>query len=364
MNSSWIELRKELKSPVYSFHDIFFSHTTEKDIASYIGSEMADVVIEILSQDTPITEDVKNFIRDKANELNVPNERVDKFIKHYLSMHPAFRRLLIEVCKDGVITEDEQRILIEKAKQYGTSRERIIDEIGGIVSDVQKIRKSFREKSFYEIVIALFLMKFVNPNSDYYKHSKNRICGMVHATAQTIGNQEITSLSKHIVYSINRKTGQVVIQDDSLSIEKIVAKLKLGLMSHARVTADYCRNLTIAYSKDQLLELLKELDSRDARAEPDNNGHFVIGSESYIFDYRQDKNLPLFSFDSLGDRTIIKVNKSHYFYSEDLRFKLNLISIVANLKKNYAHEDLLRDVQQLFDPPAMLRIRYPEKDRK
>ena len=87
---------------------------------------------------------------------------------------------------------------------------------------------------------------------------------------------------------------------------------------------------------------------------------FGFGGETYELSYCDDKNLPLFSYDSIGNKTLIKVNRNHYFYSNDLKFRLSIISIVANLRRNYASEDLIDDVQRVFDPPALLRVNYPQ----
>lgn len=362
LNKKWIELKQSLKSPLYTFQNIYFKFIHDKQIVDHFGEELAEIVEEILRNDF-ITTNERKYLIEKAEELNVDNKKMNDLLDKYLDYNLAIKKTLYEICKDGMITEVEKKYLLEKTKEYGISKKRIISETEVIVDKIKRIHALFQNEDVYNTVLLLFLIRFLKP-IDYEVNISvlNKMNTWVDGSTEKIHFKKHKNIKKHIILLINKISKIEIFNSeltDKISIDDILHNLGLISISHDKIIDNYCQNIYGTLPLADLKSYLDNIVEKEKRIINRDN-YFKVGSEEYEINLIDNSNYPLFSFDTIGNRTIISLNKAHYFYENNFQFKIEILSIVINLKKNYASEDLIDDIQHVFNPPALIKINYPK----
>lgn len=358
INANWIDLKKALKSPVYFFQDIYFNYIHLKLIVDIFGEVIAGIIEEILRDDI-ITKNEREYIIEKAEQYGIDSDKMTGLLEKYFEFNPAIKRILYEICKDGIMTNAEKDYLIEKANQYNISKEKIINEIDSIINTINKIHELIKNENNYNAIIIIFLLKFIEPTNDETINSiLEKFHLMINGTGEKIGPNYNNRIMDYIISSFNEVLKFKIFRKDITSLDNIINNLGLVKIDHQIIVEKYCVNTCEVFSTDKLIIALRDFEKKGPDVVMDEN-RFNIGREVYEFNYIKTENHPLFSFDIIGQRTIITVNQKHYFYNGNRYFKLGILSAVINLKKNYASEDLVDEIQFILNPPAQIRINFP-----
>lgn len=364
LNNSWLVLKKAIVSPVYGLQDMYFDFILKKAVSEEVGEEFAGFLEEIL-RDEVVTKHEKKFIFEKAAEFGLKPKKIENILQEYTPINLAFRKIIYEVCKDGVITEAEQNYLIEKARQYNIPKQKVLFEINQIEHLCSQIHSLFKHESFYNIILFLYLIRFFNHQSNSIVSFLQNIYFLV--KGDKIEEKKILlilkSLKANVVTYINCENDNIEIVNENDNIDKILLTLGLNKLSHNDVIEEYCTKKHSPVTIDNILSSLDKTYDHEA-VDPNSENHFKLGTDEYELVYVNQKNHPLFSFDTIGNKTIVRINQGHYFFRDKLHFKLAIISMVANLRKNYAKEDLIEDIQYLLNPPAIIRIKFPKEIKK
>ena len=141
-------------------------------------------------------------------------------------------------------------------------------------------------------------------------------------------------------------------------IDTLVSYLGLNIISHSALKNEQIKSKAICDMKKIFSSIIPE-DNIGEKHEIHNSETLIVGQDTYEFKYFNNPFYSLFDYNVVGVLTIIEVNKSHYFYKEDLDFKLLLISMISNLKRNYANRELINEILYLLNPPSKIKINFP-----
>ena len=359
ISSNWIELYQSLNSPLYAFQDIYFQYIHSKIFVDLFGEDVYEMIEEILRDDF-ITKNEKEYLLEKAEEFGISNSKLSSILDEYFHFNPAIKKLLYEICKDGVITEAEKQYVIEKANQYQITKDRIIEEIELIVKTICKINELFKNPEFYELVLLIFIVKFIDPLN---KDIVNKILGNINSLI--LGKEQAIQLNKNdilnnVIILFNSYSKIRILNKKSSTLNSIIDNLGLNIIQHYKIVNKYCEKVHVNYSAESMIEVINTYSGISPNF-IENNDYFQFGGENYQLNYVEDTNAPLFCFDTIGNQTIISINRSHYFYQDIVQLKIGILSMVINLKKNYASEELIEEVQHILNPPARIRLKFPKE---
>ncbi len=363
LKEGWVRLKLGIDKPIYFFQDLYFQYLNSKIIYDTFNLEFASIIEEIL-RDEIVTEQEKLYIKEKAEDFQINQKIIDNFLEQYYNINPAFKKIVYEVCKDGVITEVEQGYLVEKSKQYLIPKDRIIDEINRALNLIKMIHHSFNNEDFYNTVNVLFLLQFISQNdlSDYYLLLETIHDAIQKSELRTLGsiqNQFLNIILSEINYSCIAEN----IIGTNTTVENVLTLLGLKYVSFDDIHERLLKYKVKEFDFDELNERLKQIEQVKEVHKPVDN-KFTIGNDHYEIEFIRGKEYPLFSYDTIGNRIIITINRDHFFFRNELKFMLSIISIVSNLRRHYDNEDLIDDIKQLFNPPALLRIKFSDLEKE
>lgn len=363
LRKKWLILKNSLEAPVFTYQGIYFEYTVNKLMEEIFGKDLFDSIEEVL-RDGVITTVEQEYILEKASEHNINGEAAYSLLNEYALQNPAFSRIIYEVCKDGIITNVEKQYLSEKATQYNLRESYVLETIERTVQTIKRIHHSFENPDFYQSVLVLFLLKFLG-NFD------NDIEELMLARTYQYIQDESKLPTEDIVNGALQCARLALIQQSGLgglvevglnNIDQIFCALGVSRLDHESVLQPIKHRYKDLISKDSIGKLFeRELDSSPVNI--DFKNPVKISGDWYEFERINDQNKPLFYFDIVGDKTIITINESHYFYKDTGYLKLLIITIIDNLKKNYANEDLVDEILYLLNPPAHIRLNYQRKQQ-
>ena len=149
------------------------------------------------------------------------------------------------------------------------------------------------------------------------------------------------------------------------NVKNIISNLGIKMIPFNSIKTEHCNINHEEFSRDSIYNLFQNVNVDSAYhvetniiSESNITSGISLGDMHYQFEYINDDNKPLFSHSTIGTDIIITLNKAHYFFSDDKKFMLQIITLVHNINRDYANQDLYEDVQYIFNPPATIRINY------
>ena len=335
IQDGWIALKNTVENPVYSFQDIYFDYINKEKVIGLFGEELSTAVEEILRDDF-ITENEREYLLEKAEENNIDSEIMNKLLSTYFDSNPALRKLLYQICKDGVVTDAEKNYLLEKAAQYKISNRKIISEIESITSTIKKIRKLFQNNIFYGSVILLMLSKFIDPmNKSLHKTIMSRLHNWIESSKPEILFKEFKMIRVRLTTRLNEFSKFNLLDVENASLNELLKILGVNTADHSEVVSKLKKEPIELYSVKEMTKFF-EAPKHNKQQISIGNSKYKFGGTEFEFNFVDGPNYPLFGYDTIGESVIITINKAHYFYDETETFRLWVISLVINLKKNYA----------------------------
>lgn len=355
----WVTLQSSITNPIYAFQELYFEYSFKKKIVDIFGKDLAQSVEEI-HRDGIITEVEKDYVVEKAAEMNISLSDINTRLLRYESESAPLESIVYEICKDGIVTDVEEKYLCEKAVQYGIRASALLPVIENVLSVIKKIQKSFENPNFYNCVQLLFLNNFFE-KIGFESELINKLYCHVNGEANNLLSQhETTNFLKQVLIFVKRSFRGVDNHlSENLTAEKLFSMLGVTVPDISSIFVNNVNEVSDIVLETRLEQLFEQNVDRFHPIQTDDLGStFTFGGEKFEFMTASDKNSPLFCFDVIGDKTIITVNKEHYFYKDTMYFKLLIITFVNNLKRNYADEHLVEEIQHLLNPPANIRINY------
>lgn len=362
LNLDWQELKECLLIPIYKFQEILFHFDYQKRMAKDVGVKFAQILEEVM-RDGVLTKIELEYLTEKGIELGIESEKINSFLENGGAINLGFRKIIYEVCKDGVITDNEKEYIREKAQDYELKKELVEKELKEISNYLHCLHILFEKDLFYESIIYFFMHRFLikdNNSENFFltdvsemlttnKYHKNFL-----ASQKALFKKEITSF-------LNSYTSSEEFND--CPIHTLASYLGLNIISYSEIKNEQIKSKAICDMKKIFSSIIPE-DNIKEKHEIQNSETLIVGQDTYEFKYFNNPFYSLFDYNVVGALTIIEVNKSHYFYKEDLDFKLLLISMISNLKRNYANKELINEILYLLNPPSKIKIYFPRNKFK
>ena len=100
----------------------FFNLLLENYTNFETSKDELNEIIKLIVRDNVITEIEETFLIEKANELNLDNDLINKANEYLNSNNPFLDNILKVIFKDELIKENELDFLFEKSEEYGFSK--------------------------------------------------------------------------------------------------------------------------------------------------------------------------------------------------------------------------------------------------
>jgi len=100
----------------------FFNLLLENYANFETSKDELNEIIKLIVRDNVITEIEEKFLIEKANELNLDNDLINKANEYLNSNNPFLDNILKVIFKDELIKENEIDFLFEKSEEYGFSK--------------------------------------------------------------------------------------------------------------------------------------------------------------------------------------------------------------------------------------------------
>jgi len=357
----WICLQQALNDPINSFQGQFFEFYIHQQTKNIFGQQLASVIREVL-RDGVITDVERDYICERAEELGHHIATVQNQLAEYESQNLAMFETIYDICKDGVITETEKKYLCQKAEEYKVKSSTLMLMVKKTLDLINGTQEAFKEDGFYESVLFLFLSQFfrkagVEVPSNWFEKLYEYSCGK---KTQLFDKEEKDDFIYKVKNFLENRFFGTSTFDDVKSIFDIFVLMGINPQDKSemiRKVKSINKNLIVDAKLESSLNRNVLMNDGLNSGEKEQSV-FIIGGEIYEFITVTDKNRPLFGFDVIGNKTIITINRDHYFHKDTRYFRLLIVTFVNNLKKNYASEDLVEEIQHLLNPPASVRINY------
>ena len=109
-----------------NYNDVFSSDFFNLMLENYSNFESSkgelNEIIKLIVRDNVITEIEEEFLVEKANELNLDKNLINKANEYLNSNNPFLDNILKVIFKDELIKENELDFLFEKSDEYGFSK--------------------------------------------------------------------------------------------------------------------------------------------------------------------------------------------------------------------------------------------------
>jgi len=372
VREAWQILRNRVSDPFSSYMEIYFDYIMKKDIVADFGSQLADIIEEVL-RDHRITDMEKKYILEKAKEYGMDEEEIEGLLDKYSSnkFETAFSKLIFEICKDGKITETEKYYLLEKATNCNVNIDRTRYIFINTIKIINKIKKAFENVEFYNWVLTLYLVQFIDANDVYiYQKIIKSLNSFVYEGIFKRSERQVIDVTRYCINKINRIIGFCVIDEEDNDFECVLNYLGIKIQNHqdfSKKLVKFDINILIDDVNGLLLNLKEHLDKCSFKDHLDsylslNNDVFKIGQRIYQVSLMESQSESLFNYRIRGLEVTVFVNRHHYFFNDSPYFKKLIVSIVHNLICNHSYENLVDEVKMLIRPPAGILINYPKDE--
>jgi hypothetical protein len=109
-----------------NYNDVLSSNFFNLMLENYTNFESSkdelNEIIKLIVRDNVITKIEEKFLVEKANELNLDNNLINKASEYLNSNNPFLDNILKVIFKDELIKENELDFLFEKSQEYGFSK--------------------------------------------------------------------------------------------------------------------------------------------------------------------------------------------------------------------------------------------------
>lgn len=109
-----------------NYNDVFSNDFFNLFLENYTNFESSkdelNEIIKLIVRDNVITEIEEKFLIEKANELNLDNNLINKANEYLNSNNPFLDNILKVIFKDELIKTNELDFLFEKSEEYGFSK--------------------------------------------------------------------------------------------------------------------------------------------------------------------------------------------------------------------------------------------------
>lgn len=118
--------QKNVDLSLINYNDVisneFFNLLLENYTNFETSKDELNEIIKLIVRDNVITEIEEKFLIEKANELNLDNDLINKANEYLNSNNPFLDNILKVIFKDELIKENELDFLFEKSQEYGFSK--------------------------------------------------------------------------------------------------------------------------------------------------------------------------------------------------------------------------------------------------
>lgn len=157
------ELKNLMVNPFKNYFTL--SNINMEQISFKEDNPEFDKIIREVCRDNIITENEKKYITEKASEYFIDSEKLSRYLNNPFFGYESFKIFIDQVCEDGLITEVEREYINEKAKQYNVSDDKLEEMINiGLVRS-SLLKRLIKSNEFYEISLVYLISHSFEINS-------------------------------------------------------------------------------------------------------------------------------------------------------------------------------------------------------
>jgi hypothetical protein len=360
VRNNWIELKKTLANPVSTLQAEYFYFVHDQEITKNFGARLGNIIIEII-RDTIITKNEKDYIIEKALEYGIENKLVTDYLNSKHFINPAFRKIIYRICEDGILTSNEKKYLIEKASEYNICKETAYKEITLILTIISNIHSIFKNEISYNYICLIYLYKFLFPDDlSVLNNLYSIIYNKTDYNANLVNHNKYLTLKNKIIDILEIKSGFGVFnKTKSITTQNIISTFGIKLTPINTIIDDYLNIQHEEFSKKSIYTIFEKANLDQLHEiEFDINSGISLGNTHYSFQFIAEDNMPLFSHTAKGNTVVVILNTSHYFFTNDVKLKLQIITIISNIIKYSIADEIVEELQALFNPPTKIKLNF------
>jgi len=103
----------------------FKNHVCEEFTILNLKNEKISYLINLVTRDNVLTEIEKDFLRQKTEELSLPDDLIEKANEYILSKNPYLDNIYSLILSDGLIKKEEILFLLEKTIENGYDEQHV-----------------------------------------------------------------------------------------------------------------------------------------------------------------------------------------------------------------------------------------------
>ena len=170
------KLKGYIKNPIKEF--FMLTDRNVENISFASENPKFHKILKEIGRDNVITENERSYIFEKAEEHFIDKSKLTLYLDNPFIGFESFKIFINQICEDGIVTEVERDYIDEKAKQYNVPAEKIDEMISvGLIRAAGIERLSNKEEFYDVILIYLFAHSFniKSVGNIFFKalHSKN-----------------------------------------------------------------------------------------------------------------------------------------------------------------------------------------------
>jgi hypothetical protein len=153
------KLNNYLKNPIKEFFMLIDRNVENISFAS--ENPKFHKILKEIGRDNIITENERNYIFEKAEEHFIDKSKLTIYLDNPFIGFESFKIFIDQICEDGIISSVERTYIDEKAQQYNVSTEKVEEMISVGLMRAAKIEKLSNKKEFYDVILVyLFAHSF------------------------------------------------------------------------------------------------------------------------------------------------------------------------------------------------------------
>jgi len=289
------KLKGYIKNPIKEF--FMLTDRNVENISFASENPKFHKILKEIGRDNVITENERSYIFEKAEEHFIDKSKLTLYLDNPFIGFESFKIFINQICEDGIVTEVERDYIDEKAKQYNVPAEKIDEMISvGLIRAAGIERLSNKEEFYDVILIYLFAHSFniKSVGNIFFKalHSKNiNKDEDIHIVKEILTDE----LSKRLsIMSIHFET--------SSNIRHLFDSLNISCPNYEEAINFQTKNKSELFSK-------KALNNQSAE-------NFTFDGETYQIKCIEVNGKPLFSIDYINSENLITINLAHWIFSD------------------------------------------------
>lgn len=307
------KLNNYLKNPIKEFFMLIDRNVENISFAS--ENPKFHKILKEIGRDNIITENERRYIFEKAEEHFIDKGKLALYLGNPFIGFESFKIFIDQICVDGIITQVERDYIDEKAKQYNVPENKIDEMVSVGLMRATKIEKLSNKEGFYDVILVYL-----------FAHSFN---------IQAIGNILIKAM-----YSKNMNNYRDIHILKELVTDELLKRLlkksqHFRLIPNIMILFDVLNisfpnyNEAINFQNENKSDLLsKKVEINQS------NQNFIIDDEIYRIKCIEVNGKPLFSIDYINSENLITINLAHWIFlqkndAEITVLKKIILSLVA-----------------------------------